>query len=332
MSASTASSRPMRRSRCSGCSVSTGSSPATASRRGSTCRRTGRSAANLRFEGKLAAGPIDVGGKGTLRLATRSAGDARFRPVRRHDRRQQGAGPLGASLRRCAADRRIDRGGIARRAGGDRGRDRSAGASAARAGPAGPPSRSPGARPASTAASPSRRSARCSRRGWWRNGCSGVARFNGPEVVFEDVAGEIGKGRFDGRLAVSNGAAGLTARLRVGARRRRARRDLRQRRSPGDVRPSDVAGRDRRRRPQPRGVHRLADRLRHRHARTGQAGRASIRMCSAPSPALSSSAFRPTAIACANSSPARSTMPACRCRRRRRRSASAPGRRACATS
>jgi uncharacterized protein involved in outer membrane biogenesis len=45
---------------------------------------------------------------------------------------------------------------------------------------------------------------------------TGVARFNGPEVVFEDVAGEIGKGRFDGRLAVSNGAAGLTARLSAG--------------------------------------------------------------------------------------------------------------------
>ncbi len=37
-----------------------------------------------------------------------------------------------------------------------------------------------------------------------------------PEVVFEDIAGELGKGRLDGRLAVANGAAGLTARLRVG--------------------------------------------------------------------------------------------------------------------
>ena len=45
---------------------------------------------------------------------------------------------------------------------------------------------------------------------------SGVARFNGSEVVFEEVAGEFGNGRFDGRLAVSSGAAGLTARLRVG--------------------------------------------------------------------------------------------------------------------
>jgi large subunit ribosomal protein L24 len=34
--------------------------------------------------------------------------------------------------------------------------------------------------------------------------------------VFEDVAGEFNKGRLDGRLAVSNGAAGLTARLWLG--------------------------------------------------------------------------------------------------------------------
>jgi large subunit ribosomal protein L24 len=47
-------------------------------------------------------------------------------------------------------------------------------------------------------------------------GFSGVARFNGSEVVFEDIAGELGKGRLDGRLTVANGAAGLTARLRLG--------------------------------------------------------------------------------------------------------------------
>ena len=43
-----------------------------------------------------------------------------------------------------------------------------------------------------------------------------MVRFNGPEVVFEDIAGELGKGRLDGRLTVANGAAGLTARLRLG--------------------------------------------------------------------------------------------------------------------
>src|SRR5258706_2911384 len=46
-------------------------------------------------------------------------------------------------------------------------------------------------------------------------GFSGVVRFNDPEVVFEDIAGGLGKGRLDGRLAVANGAAGLTARLRL---------------------------------------------------------------------------------------------------------------------
>ena len=45
---------------------------------------------------------------------------------------------------------------------------------------------------------------------------SGVARLNGSEVVFEDIAGEFSQGRLDGRLAVSNAAAGLTARLWLG--------------------------------------------------------------------------------------------------------------------
>jgi len=35
-------------------------------------------------------------------------------------------------------------------------------------------------------------------------------------VVFEDITGALGKGHLDGRLAVANGAAGLTARLRLG--------------------------------------------------------------------------------------------------------------------
>ena len=34
--------------------------------------------------------------------------------------------------------------------------------------------------------------------------------------MFEDIAGEMAKGRFDGRLAVANGADGLSARVRVG--------------------------------------------------------------------------------------------------------------------
>src|SRR6185295_5520332 len=43
----------------------------------------------------------------------------------------------------------------------------------------------------------------------------GVARFNATEIVFEDVAGELGNGRLDGRLALTNGSDGLSARVRV---------------------------------------------------------------------------------------------------------------------
>lgn len=43
----------------------------------------------------------------------------------------------------------------------------------------------------------------------------GVARFNPAEIVFEDIAGEMGKGRLEGRLAMTNGSEGLSARVRV---------------------------------------------------------------------------------------------------------------------
>jgi len=43
----------------------------------------------------------------------------------------------------------------------------------------------------------------------------GVARFNPAEIVFEDIAGEMGNGRLEGRLAMSNGGDGLSARVRV---------------------------------------------------------------------------------------------------------------------
>ena len=62
-------------------------------------------------------------------------------------------------------------------------------------------------------------------------------RFNTAEIVFEDIAGEMGKGRLDGRLTVANGAT-VTRRAAPRARRRRARRDLSGHRSSGDVRPS----------------------------------------------------------------------------------------------
>ena len=72
------------------------------------------------------------------------------------------------------------------------------------------------------------------------NRLTGVVQFNGPEIVFEDIAGGFGKGRFDGRLAVSNGAGrGDSADSRRRGRRR-AWRDLCQRRPPGNVWPFDI--------------------------------------------------------------------------------------------
>ena len=44
----------------------------------------------------------------------------------------------------------------------------------------------------------------------------GVARFGGSEVTFEDIAGELAKGRLEGRLAIINGVNGLSAQVRVG--------------------------------------------------------------------------------------------------------------------
>jgi large subunit ribosomal protein L24 len=44
----------------------------------------------------------------------------------------------------------------------------------------------------------------------------GVARFGGSEVAFEDIAGELANGRLEGRLAIANGADGLSARVRLG--------------------------------------------------------------------------------------------------------------------
>lgn len=43
---------------------------------------------------------------------------------------------------------------------------------------------------------------------------SGVARFNAAEIVFEEISGEMAKGRLEGRLAVANGSDGMSARVR----------------------------------------------------------------------------------------------------------------------
>jgi uncharacterized protein involved in outer membrane biogenesis len=42
----------------------------------------------------------------------------------------------------------------------------------------------------------------------------GVVRLNTAEIVFEDISGEMAKGRFEGRLAVANGSDGTSARVR----------------------------------------------------------------------------------------------------------------------
>jgi large subunit ribosomal protein L24 len=116
-------------------------------------------------------------------------------------------------------------------------------------------------------------------------GFSGVVRFNGPEVVFEDVAGELGKGRLDGRLTVANGAAGLTARLRLGLADAELGAIFPSTDRLGNVWPADVADRDRRCRPQPRRFHRsLTASAPSRSNRRGWW--ASTRRCSAPSRAI----------------------------------------------
>ena len=71
----------------------------------------------------------------------------------------------------------------------------------------------------------------------------GVARFNTAEIVFEDIAGEMAKGRFEGRLAVANGSDGMSARVRFALARRRSRRAVRGRGAAGHGRQARHADR-----------------------------------------------------------------------------------------
>jgi len=169
---------------------------------------------NLRFEGKLVAGPIDAGGKGTLKVASdqpatldidRFAGMIGGHEVQGRWALRLGDVPrIDASIEAKSLDA-----------------------------------------PASIAAAigmPAKRNA--SGAGWstepiaWNTGAlngrvefkaqravltpwlaaqrlSGVALFEGSEVVFDNVTGELGNGRIDGRIAFSSGAAGLNARIRL---------------------------------------------------------------------------------------------------------------------
>ena len=169
----------------------------------------------LRLDGKLTAGPIDAGGKGTLRFTPDQPATLDF---------DQFAGTIGGNNVRGRGALRFD--DVLRIDGSIEAESLDAPAVVAAA--IGMPSR-PGAGGAGWSPDPIAWSAsglngrivfkaqRAVFAPWLvAQGFSGVARFNGPEVVFEDITGALGKGHLDGRLAVANGAAGLTARLRLG--------------------------------------------------------------------------------------------------------------------
>ena len=169
----------------------------------------------LRFEGKLTAGPIDAGGKGTLRLVSDQPATLDF---------DQFAGMIGGNNVQGRGTLRFDDvlsidGSI---------EAESLDAPAVVAAAIGMPSRSgrggagwsPDPIVWSAAGLNGRIAFKAQRAVFapWlvAQGFSGAVRFNGPEILFEDIAGELGKGRLDGRLTVANGAAGLTAKLRLG--------------------------------------------------------------------------------------------------------------------
>ena len=169
----------------------------------------------LRFEGKLAAGPIDAGGKGRLRFVSDQPATLDF---------DQFAGTIGGNNVQGRGTLRFD--DVLRIDGAIEAESLDAPGVVAAA--IGMPSR-PGPGGAGWSPDPIVWSAaglngsiafkaqRAVFAPWLvAQDFSGVVRFNGPEIVFEDIAGALGKGRLDGRLTVANGAAGLTARLRLG--------------------------------------------------------------------------------------------------------------------
>jgi uncharacterized protein involved in outer membrane biogenesis len=169
----------------------------------------------LRFEGKLAAGLIDAGGKGTLRFAADRPATLDF---------DQFAGAIGGNKVQGRGTLRFDE--VPRFEGSVEAESLDASATVAAA--IGVPARS-GPRGAGWSTEPIAwsptglngridfKAQRAVIAPWLvAQRLTGVARFNGSEVVFEEITGELGKGRLDGRLTVSNGAAGLAARLRVG--------------------------------------------------------------------------------------------------------------------
>ncbi|MCX7314988.1 MAG: AsmA family protein [Alphaproteobacteria bacterium] len=168
----------------------------------------------LRIEGKLAAGPIDAGGKGTLRFA---ADQPAILAV------DQFAGSIGGSKVQGRWALHFEN--ALRIDGSLNAEDIDAPVAVATA--IGAPARAAAATGWSTdplAWGPTGLNGRIeftAQRAVFApwlvaQRLNGAVQFNGPEIVFENIAGDIGDGRLDARLAVSHGAGGVTARLRVG--------------------------------------------------------------------------------------------------------------------
>jgi uncharacterized protein involved in outer membrane biogenesis len=166
----------------------------------------------LAIEGKLAAGPIDATGKGTLRLAYGQPVTLDF---------DQLAGTVGGNKARGRATLRFE--DVPRLDGMIEAEDLDAPAMVAAAIGA-PPASGAGWSvdpiswgPLGLAGQIGFKAQRAAFAPWLvAQNLSGTVRFDGQGVTFESIAGELGKGRLDGRLAVSNGVAGVSAKLRLG--------------------------------------------------------------------------------------------------------------------
>jgi large subunit ribosomal protein L24 len=168
----------------------------------------------LTIEGKLAAGPIDATGKGTLRLASGQPVTLDF---------DQLAGTIGGNKVQGRATLRFE--DVSRLDGLIEAEDIDVPAVVAAAIGA-PPAAARGAGwsvdpiswgPLGLAGQIGFKAQRAAFAPWLvAQNLGGMVRFNGEEVTFENIAGELGKGRLGGRLTVSNGTAGVSAKLRLG--------------------------------------------------------------------------------------------------------------------
>jgi large subunit ribosomal protein L24 len=173
---------------------------------------------DLKFEGKFDAGPVDVGGKGTFRLVPDQPAVVELDQI---------AGTIGGRKMKARLGLRL--GEAPRLDGSIETEALDAGATIAAI--VGIPVRSNGADRAGWSSDPlawdaaglTGRIAFQAERAMFAptlvaRQLRGVARFGRSELVFEDVAGELAKGRFEGRLAFENSDNGLAARARIGLR------------------------------------------------------------------------------------------------------------------